>query len=444
MECPICIEPYNKRTRLAVRCPYCEYEACRSCCQTYLLGNTVPKCMNSECSKEWTLHFLRSAFTHVFINTEYKSHREEILFQQEVAMLPATQPVVEREIAKEGLQLELLEKSKEISHLHREYELLQTRLYNLTRGIPDAAVAARAEFVRNCPRDDCRGFLSTQWKCGICSYWTCPTCHEVRGLDKNEEHTCLPDHVATAELIRKDTRNCPKCATPIFKIDGCNQMWCTQCQTGFCWRTGRIETNVHNPHYFEWLRRTGGITTENAAAAMRGGECGRQPSSQLYDAIRRRLSEKRNPEEQGKHPNALIADSKFAMWISRIVHLNIVERSRFRTNRLEDNQDLRVQYLRNQLEADRFKTVIQQRNKRMLKNREITNVIDVLVNTVTEIGFRFVDYLRNSPPDECDISMLDEVEHIRQYANECFVDIAHTYGTVQYSITDGFWFETVR
>ena len=26
----------------------------------------------------------------------------------------------------------------------------------------------RKAFIKRCPADDCRGFLSSQWKCGLC------------------------------------------------------------------------------------------------------------------------------------------------------------------------------------------------------------------------------------------------------------------------------------
>lgn len=80
----------------------------------------------------------------------------------------------------------------------------------------------KASFVRACPSGDCRGFLSSAWKCGTCEGWACSNCHEYIGKDKNKtEHVCHPDQVASARLLDKETKPCPKCASAIFKISGC-------------------------------------------------------------------------------------------------------------------------------------------------------------------------------------------------------------------------------
>jgi hypothetical protein len=90
--------------------------------------------------------------------------------------------------------------------------------------------------------------------------------------------------------------------------------------------------------------------------------------------------------------------------------------------------------MRNQIGAEKFRVLIQQRNKKQHKNREIANVLDIVVNTTTDVVFRYREYLTNSPSTECDLSMLDEIERIREYANECLSDISHTYGSVLMNI----------
>lgn len=38
--------------------------------------------------------------------------------------------------------------------------------------------------------------------------------------------------------LRYDERQCPTCGVGITKFEGCNQMTCTECGTGFCWACG--------------------------------------------------------------------------------------------------------------------------------------------------------------------------------------------------------------
>ena len=150
-----------------------------------------------------------------------------------------------------------------------------------------AVPATKREFIMKCPDGDCRGFLSTAYKCGTCEKHTCPDCMEVLGLEKKPGHTCDKEAVESTKAIKAETRPCPKCGTRIFKIDGCDQMYCVMdgCNTAFSWNTGQIETGrVHNPHYYEWLRRTGGGQAPREAGDIPcGGLPGYRP---LYDAMR--------------------------------------------------------------------------------------------------------------------------------------------------------------
>ncbi len=113
-----------------------------------------------------------------------------------------------------------------------------------------------------CPVEGCRGFVGEGWSCGLCGVSVCQTCRDSAAASvaaSVAEHVCQKEKVETAALLAKETKACPQCAALIYKIDGCDQMWCTQCHTTFSWRTGQKEEGrVHNPHYYEWMRRTQG------------------------------------------------------------------------------------------------------------------------------------------------------------------------------------------
>lgn len=421
--CEICIEPFNKSSRLLVNCPYCQYESCRSCVETYVLNETTVKCMNPECAKEWSRKHIRAIFTLVFINGPLREHTEKILFDKERALLPATQPIIEGKIEARKIQAQMDEVNNQmtllytqISEMRREHNRLLTEKNNVLNRRPREARA----FVRACPEEDCRGFLSSQWKCGICEKWTCPDCHIVKGYTRDTEHECKEDDLATARLLATDTKPCPKCATGIFKIDGCDQMWCTQCHTPFSWRTGQIERNVHNPHYFEWMRRTGGGEMPRNPLDV---PCGRNVDHHLYEAFSRLLRRQYATAENHK---AVL--SRVQNIIRYTIHLLEVERPR-PTDYERRNENLRVLYLMKEMTEEEMRDQLQKDDKRHHKNQELADIYTLVGNTVTDVLYRFFNQLENETPtrNRIEDSILGEIDRIVEYANECLVDVAHTY-----------------
>lgn len=412
--CNICTEKFNKSTRTKIPCEYCNLEACSACCRRWVLDGATPKCMNNACDRTWTRKFISTQFPKSFINTELKTHRENLLFQQETALLPETQPFVEEEIRKETI-------NNQINDLKRQQTQLELQISNLRTDLwRNRPTTERREFVRECPGENCRGFLSTAWKCGLCEKWTCPDCHEMKGLNRDTEHTCNPDSVATAQLLARDTKPCPKCRTGIFKIDGCDQMWCTQCHTGFNWRTGRIETNVHNPHFFEWQRR-------NAVNGEIPRTQGDQPREQCRNInhntsryILNMIQSSQITEEMKEVYRKLI--SKL---VRMIVHIRETELQRYIVNYATRNRHLRIRYMRNRITEATFKTFIQRYNKKYEKNEEIRNVYELLLNTVSDIIYRVHSKLNERNPEF--FEPLQEIHAIVEYTNECFREIGKTY-----------------
>ena len=374
--------------------------------------------MNPPCNREWTRQFMSANFTAVFLNKKFKTHREDVLYERERALLPSTQPLVEREYAMEKLRIEIAKVRDEIQERYVLLQSLQNKSYELMRRPARAAESeTRFEFVRGCPDSNCRGFLSTQWKCGICEQWACNQCHQIKGTTRDAEHTCNPDDVATAQLLAQNTKPCPKCHTGIYKLEGCNQMFCTQCHTGFDWRTGQIQTNIHNPHYFEWVRRNGGAADN-------------QPIAQCNELTHNTFTEFRNllQRKHVSHNDSQRIRQMLEETVRNTIHLRHVEMDRYRPANYENkNRDLRVQFMMNKLDEDRFKTLLQQNEKRTEKKREIYNVMEVLMNTMTDILFRFMAHLRESEPGRYQTTILDEIGPIVAYVNEQLAEIGRTY-----------------
>ena len=155
----------------------------------------------------------------------------------------------------------------------------------------------KLKFIKNCGKANCSGLLSTKWICGTCKTKFCKHCGEAKGIatdfeiisddveeeakseedvdteveeskpeTKTDSHTCDPNLVETMKAIQKETKACPKCGINIYKIEGCSQMWCTNCHTAFDWTTRRIETGrIHNPHYYDWQRKLNNGTAPRVA-----------------------------------------------------------------------------------------------------------------------------------------------------------------------------------
>jgi hypothetical protein len=108
----------------------------------------------------------------------------------------------------------------------------------------------------------------------------CPDCFEIIGHNKEIDHVCKEDNLKSAELIKKETKGCPKCGVRIFKISGCDQMWCTECKVAFSWNTGKIVVDgvIHNPHFYQYMQNnnTGGVGVGVGVAPRNPGDvlCG--------------------------------------------------------------------------------------------------------------------------------------------------------------------------
>lgn len=412
-ECPICVEKYTGTTRCKVTCPYCGGNCCVGCFKTFLLGSnkTTPNCMH--CDREFSLDFIAANTNKTFYTNNYRAKRAGDLLSQERSLLPDTQHLVERELIHERmevevqkLQVQIREYKEKIKQCQREAERLRSRYWRDIDGIRTVRKEKR-KFVMGCPVGTCRGFLSTAWKCGTCEVYVCSECRLPKNGREDPEHECDPNDVATAKMLATETKPCPKCAVPIYKINGCDQMWCVECETPFSWRTLEIVTGtIHNPHFYQRQRdRNGGVAPrvagDDPCAEMNGlpwiGQVDRVLQTRGYE-----------------WPN-------YTSIHRLVVHIQGVT-LRYYPYRLNmvDGSDLRVAYLRNRLTDERWLSALKKRQKEMEKNRAVHNILELFYVTLTDIFNMYITENRMDDPDTA-------CREIRQYCNRELSKVRSTY-----------------
>ena len=519
-ECKICYEKYNKSNHMPVKCTSCDFEACRQCHSTFILDttNAIPNCMN--CHKELQREFLVENFTQKFVTQDWKKHREQVIFQRERALLPTRQPVAEMFRRKEALKRENEELLKQMNELRAKQYQCQREIGNIDYRIRvgpaadanprnasgSASAPHAAAFIRPCPNtaSNCRGFLSTQWKCNLCNMWACKDCHEIKGTTQDAPHECNPDNLASAKLIDAETRPCPKCGARVFKISGCNQMFCTACNDcAFDWVTGRIETIIHNPHYFEFQRqRNGGQAPRVIGDILCGREVDhgtihtitsdlfpREEISQMMiiwrgtnrvmystpgitwqarwekfydDCIKNvnrimsgnSVSQQTITQKMNNQRAILFRKLQFREICRLIIEIRQVTLPQHRVDPLRYNEELGVKYLLGELSEQDFATALQRSDKKMQKSRDIQNILTMVLNTSTDIIFRFAEHLRTSRAtiaqnpnyifNNQDFIIMDEIRELFKYANTCFERVSKNYQSTTFlkigtSLDPNYW-----
>jgi hypothetical protein len=360
-----------------------------------------------KCNVAWNREFVDSTLSKAFRTGELKRHRENALVDREKSMLPATIPMVEIELERRKVLNDIDELSKERKRLMEEVRKIDDQIfekqYRLQRPRTNTQADSRV-FQKPCPANDCRGYLSG-WKCSICGTKVCSKCHVIK--EEDQEHECKADDIETAKLLEKDTKNCPNesCRAAIFKIEGCNQMFCTKCNTAFDWRSGEIIRNqaaIHNPHFYEWLRKQNNGVIPRVAGDV---PCGGLPTIwTITDTLRRKRIH--------------VDISKYHRGIQHIIHyevprhpINLVGGEHFTT--------LRVKYLLKEISEDDWKKELQRIEKKNEKNIAFRHVFDMLTAVSVDM---FNKILRANNETEVK-EVLHEMEELKRYFNDTLVRI---------------------
>lgn len=247
----------------------------------------------------------------------------------------------------------------------------------------------KKKFIRRCTRDGCQGFLSTAWKCALCEYYSCNKCFTPRGQKPDDPHECRKEDVETADLLRKDSKPCPNCGVFIIKTEGCNMMFCVACQTPFDWGTGKIVTSgaIHNPHYYEWLRRNGHQNTRNPADVP----CGGYPAGWELRRVPRDFHESLARRCPGKYPGHL--DRKFFEFHRLCMEIQDVSTRNWQTHLTQDTgHRINIQFLLGDYDEKRWGQLLAQLERKRKRDREVQEVFAAFRMVAVELLNRFQNY----------------------------------------------------
>lgn len=441
--CNICCEKFNKSTQKPIICGFgdCNFECCKTCTRTYLMGTTAdPHCMN--CKKGWDDKFIIKNLNKTFYDKEYKNHRKELLMERELSKLPETMIFAERHkkilIEQEKDKIvysKIKELNKQVKKLQEERKGILTTINSIKDG--NDVTTERKKFVMSCRNDTCRGYLSTQYKCDLCEMFTCPDCLELIGLNKNIEHTCNPDNIASAVMIKKETKGCPSCGVRIFKISGCSQMWCTECKVAFDYNTGKVDTGViHNPHYYTHMaQHNNGDAPRNPGDVLCGGLISfRHMQNSIFKVIK-------------LHNTDDILIKSLATIYYNISHITYFELPRYRRNvrNLENTEDIRIKYILGEIDKKEVGTKIYQIDIK----RKVTNTFLQIIELISVVAIENFNILYNASlkketaglktPKDYYNFVEDKIvilNNLRVYCNEEFSKISTTYNRTVMFIDD--------
>ena len=477
VDCSVCAEKFTGYTRKKISCGYCSYNACKVCVSRYLLSQvSEPHCMN--CKTGWNFEFLDSNLTKAFVKGPLRDNKKKIYLNREKALLPNFQQYAAAKMKMNEITPKLSEVSKIKHEAEHNRNLYISKIFNIKKQLyrsstenenaiietlkntikenGDAELnctilsmkyiriqqeygvyynlydngdskSEMKEFIMKCVKEGCRGFLSQAYKCELCRTYVCNDCMIPKKEKNDTSHECKKDDVESVALIRKETRPCPKCGIRISKIDGCDMMWCTatNCGTAFSWNNGKVlNGTIHNPHYYEWLRRN-----NNGVIPRQPGDvpCGGFPDYYSFQTQVRNLG--------SGSVSLILINSIYS------IHRCFMDIQEYRiplyTSVRDPNmfKDIHVDYLLGKINEEHWTQNIFMKELNMEKRQAVLAVLQTFLGAGQDLFRGIVNALndlskKNNRANKCLVTLEDfktvsdilkQFETLREYINDCLV-----------------------
>ena len=386
-----------------IECPFCKFKGCLKCYKYFILNSNSVECMN--CKRVWNDDFIDTILPKSFRKNELKRHQENIMFERQEALFGETMELISRKKKVDKIQEKINKLKQKIDRYNREiYELNNPGAYRTEEKREEEK--KKVLIIKKCPETDCQGYLDSDYTCGICETVLCPKCEHIK---EDDEHECNTDDIETVKFKNKTSKPCPTCSKLTFKQSGCSQVWCPPpCNgnkgTAWNFNTGELDKGmVHSPDYYDYMRRNNnGIVPRQENVCMRRDEI-----PQIWD-LQRRLE----LDDYLK----LTEIHRFFVDLKRniIYKFRQIEQPVF-----NKNLDLRMLYLNNEIDKDKFKKTLFARNKKSNKNKTIYQNLDMLYN----VGVDIFNQLKFQPTINKKTTLIEttgvyeSLENIRNYYN---------------------------
>lgn len=205
-------------------------------------------------------------------------------------------------------------------------------------------------------------------------------------------------------------------------------MWCTECRTAFSWKRGTIVTGVvHNPHYFEYMRRrnNGLIPRQPGDTPEDQGGC--QQRLRNYRMLERLIG---TPGSTTDFQTEL--NKHLLIEITRqIIHIREVETHRLREPGEGVLLNLRRKFLMKSISQDEWKRqllITERKKERVVAMRQ---VYDVLINASQDI------VLSATPSLESLTKCLEELQELFEFVSGSLEKVCKRFNcTSLYKIPD--------
>lgn len=424
--CNVCAERYTNKNK-KITCTSCDYESCTQCIHMYFTTSKAsPQCM--QCHRPWNHQFIMENFGSTnskrIMNTQ-----KELLYQEQKSLFPHTQNYSRLKQEYESNNEKLKDLTQRINQLKRE----KTELYNgnlhiyrnmqniesdflanhnnttATRYSTQKVTGEKKEYIQACNKDECKGFVDNKGVCGMCKATYCTQCMREK---TDSEHVCNQDDILTIELIKKDSKNCPKCNCLIHRISGCPDMFCVTCHTTFNWNTLKIDENGNsNPLYYKWIREG-----RNGAALLSDDNVDCE-----YVDLFRTFQSKNYKSLESKTKNIVSNALQSLDHSYRFFHnhmQNIMSSRDFETLTL----NIRTQFMNNKTTEKNYKTQLMKIYKAKEYNTNMLQIKD-LVNVYKRDMMRYIIHSPDFDVKKC----ISECLNFADYINDCMTYLRNVF-----------------